>query len=54
MDLDGDARISSKEFLDSIQPMESYTKESLSRMKATNPGLLAPVASGQTFDSKRE
>jgi Ca2+-binding EF-hand superfamily protein len=36
MDLNGNARISFKEFTDFIQPMENFTKESLARMKTAS------------------
>ena len=35
MDLSGDARLSQREFFDSIQPMENFTKGSLSQLKDT-------------------
>ena len=33
MDLDADARLSKREFFDGIQPLENFTKGSLSEMK---------------------
>ena len=33
MDLDADARLSMKEFMDGVQPLENFTKGSLSEMK---------------------
>ena len=33
MDLDADARLCMKEFMDGIQPLENYTKGSLTEMK---------------------
>jgi len=33
MDLDADARLSKREFFDGVQPIENYTKGSLSVMK---------------------
>ena len=35
MDLDADARLSKREFFDGIQPLENFTKGSLSEMKKT-------------------
>jgi len=54
MDLNGDARITKKEFNDSMAPMENFTKESLVRLKSTCSDSLAAVASASAFDSKRE
>ena len=33
MDLDADARLSNKEFMDGVQPIENFTKGSLTEMK---------------------
>lgn len=35
MDLDADARLSKREFFDGIQPLENFTKGSLTEMKKT-------------------
>jgi len=45
MDLDADARLSKREFFDGIQPLENFTKGSLTEMKKTTKKQMRGTAS---------
>ena len=49
MDLDADARLSKREFLDGTQPLENFTKGSLSEMKKTVKKQSRHTASASNF-----
>ena len=49
MDLDADARLSKREFFDGIQPLENFTKGSLTEMKRTVKKSGRATASANNF-----
>jgi len=49
MDLDADARLSKREFFDGIQPLENFTKGSLTEMKKSSKKQMRSTASASNM-----